>query len=142
MMRESGSLVEEFQEEEGAPQTVLVVDDDHLVRTMMLRIVELLGYNGIGVCDGAEAIELLDHRANEIHLVVTDYQMPIVDGHDLIMNLRQRNLSLPVVLVTGSEIDERIITLVSEGIPCLKKPISFDRLQDALLDQLRSTVGR
>jgi DNA-binding NtrC family response regulator len=78
---------------------VLIVDDDDSIRFALRRIVTPGGWEPLVARSGAEALELLD-RADA---VVTDLQMPGMDGLELLDAVRRRDPTLPVILVTAEE---------------------------------------
>lgn len=89
---------------------LLVVDDSATSRTLERNILRSAGYNVLTATDGAEAWEML--RREKIDLVVTDVEMPEVDGFELTRLIRgdQELEHLPVILVTslGSEKDKQM----------------------------------
>jgi two-component system, chemotaxis family, sensor kinase CheA len=91
-----------------APRVVrlLVVDDSITTRTMEMGLFEAAGYAVRGAADGVDAWELL--QAEEIDIVVSDVDMPRMDGFALCAHIRaHRELSaLPIVLVTAREAQE------------------------------------
>jgi two-component system sensor histidine kinase and response regulator WspE len=88
---------------------VLVVDDSPLTRELLVQLLESVGYHIIQAVDGAQAMEVLAREA--VDIVVTDLEMPNVDGLELTRRLKSHATfrSLPVVIVTtrGSETDRR-----------------------------------
>lgn len=96
--------------EEPLPPRVLVVDDQFVVRELQRSILEVTGYRVVTACDGREAADLLA-RDQDIDLVVTDIEMPEMDGFALLARIREHPTrgSLPVVIVStrGGEEDER-----------------------------------
>lgn len=88
---------------------VMVVDDSPLTRELLVSLLESVGYDIVEAIDGAEALERLGREA--VDLVVTDLEMPKVDGLELTRRLKGHATlrSLPVVIVTtrGSEQDRR-----------------------------------
>ncbi|PRP95245.1 hybrid sensor histidine kinase/response regulator [Enhygromyxa salina] len=91
---------------------VLVVDDSAIVRELM---VELLTAANLEVCtasDGVQALELLGRRT--VELVLSDVEMPNMDGFELLERLRQRDSELPVIMVTtrGSAADRERATML------------------------------
>ncbi|MCU0695281.1 MAG: response regulator [Myxococcaceae bacterium] len=88
---------------------VLVVDDSPLTRELLVSLLESVGYEIAEAVDGAEALERLQREA--VDLVVTDLEMPRVDGLELTRRLKGHPTlkSLPVVIVTtrGSDQDRR-----------------------------------
>ena len=88
---------------------ILVVDDSPLTRELLSSLLETVGYEIINANDGAEAIDRLGREA--VDLVVTDLEMPKVDGLELTRRLKSHPTlhTLPVVIVTtrGSDADRR-----------------------------------
>lgn len=88
---------------------VLVVDDSPLTRELLVSLLESVGYQVIQAVDGGQAVDVLGREA--VDIVVTDLEMPRVDGLELTRRLKSHATfrSLPVVIVTtrGSEADRR-----------------------------------
>jgi PAS domain S-box-containing protein len=80
--------------------TILVVDDDMLVRMGTVSLLEELGHTVVDASDGPAALEILRERG-DIDLVVTDYAMPGMNGVALVLAARERRPGLPALLVTG-----------------------------------------
>ena len=82
----------------GQVNTVLVVDDADVVRTMLVFMLEKAGYNILSSADGAEALEYFDGR--DIDLVITDLNMPEMNGDKLITEVRSKDYYkyIPIVL--------------------------------------------
>ena len=118
--------------------TVLVVDDSAVTRTLEKGILEAAGYQVRVAPDGAAALELL--RREPCDLVVTDVEMPRLDGFALTAEVRSddRLRDLPVVLVTSlaSEDDRR--RGVEAGADAYIVKGAFD--QDRLLETIRRLI--
>ncbi|GJE01694.1 response regulator [Methylobacterium isbiliense] len=110
------------------PCTILVVDDDALVRTGTAAMLEDLGHATLEVASAGEALVLL--RANPaVDAVVTDHAMPGMTGLDLARRLREAYPALPVILATG------YAELPSDGdipVPRLSKPFTQEDLASLL----------
>ncbi len=107
--------------------TVLVVDDEPLVRELVAELLEEEGFRTRHAPDGQTALEMLDEDG--IDLVLSDVQMPRLDGPSLVRRLRDRGHAVPVVLMSG------VVARVDvPGAPFVRKP--FDA------DQLVATIGR
>jgi CheY-like chemotaxis protein len=107
---------------------VLVVDDDECVRELMGLVLEgELGIRPVLVEDGAQALRAL-HEC-EAKLVVTDVQMPNVDGIEFIRTIRASpaHRALPVMVVSASP-DARRAALAAGGDDYLDKPFDLDAL--------------
>ena len=82
-------------------RTLLVVDDDPMVRDVETQILCLHGYTVLQAEGAAEALRLA-REAAAIHLLITDFSMPQVDGLELTRRFRAVYPKTPVLMVTGS----------------------------------------
>jgi CheY-like chemotaxis protein len=118
---------------------ILLVDDNTVVRDMLVDLVASLGYKVDSAGGGEQALELFDR--GQYAIVLTDLLMPGMSGWDVLAALRQRDAHLPVVIVTGSPVvgDPRAS---QPGVAVLKKPVDVAAL-DAMIKrmlQLRPSV--
>ena len=81
--------------------TVLVVDDDASIRSLLSYVVRhhLADYEIVAAADGAEALDYLSERA--IELVITDHEMPRLSGLELVQIVKAQTPELPVILISG-----------------------------------------
>jgi len=80
--------------------TILLVEDEDLLRNGVQEMLELHDFHVIGAGDGIEALEWLEEA--EVDLVITDLVMPNMDGVDFVHKLREKRPTLPVIVVSGS----------------------------------------
>lgn len=116
---------------------MLLVDDSALARKHIRRVLENMGAVRITeAADGWEAIEILQH--DEFDLVVSDYNMPHVDGEELLRYIRLKSSQsyLPVIMVTSEQNQAKLSSIQQSGVSALcDKP--FDTLHvKQLLQQL------
>lgn len=118
-----------------APARVLVIDDEPLMRKLLGRMLGGAGYDVVVTEGGAEAIELLWHSTFDV--VVSDVNMPGVDGIEVLRFVRQRDPDLPVILVTACATTDTAIGAVQHHATAyLTKPIDGKRLQEELAHAL------
>jgi EAL domain-containing protein (putative c-di-GMP-specific phosphodiesterase class I) len=111
--------------------TVLVVDDDPTVLVATTERVEELGYRVAACAAGPEALALLDQRAFDVMLA--DVQMPGMGGLRLLRAVRDRDLDLPVVLMTGTPDLPTAVAAVEYGaFHYLLKPVAGQELEGTL----------
>lgn len=111
----------------GRMHTVLVVEDEALVRMMIVETLLDAGFEVLEAGDPAEAQEIMGKR--KIDLLVTDLNMPGIDGRALIAHARVRQPNLPAVLMTGAAPQDG----ASEpGIEVIGKPFSPEVLPERL----------
>ena len=108
--------------------TILLVDDDPIVRNIGSLMLANLGFTVLNAGDGAEAVELFQSRQEEIALVLCDQIMPHMDGLQTLAALREIKPALPVILVSGVARDQEMLT----GQAFLKKPYTTAALRQAV----------
>jgi PAS domain S-box-containing protein len=96
----AGVVAEPEEKAETRSLAVVVVDDDSLVLTNMVAMLEDLGHRVFEASSGQQALEIL-HRENRIDLVITDHAMPQMTGLQLIQQIRAEWPTVPVILATG-----------------------------------------
>ncbi len=96
------------------PYRVLVVDDEPLARSVLRGALEGGGFEVCEAPDGREALERVAEWTP--HMVVSDIQMPVVDGFELLELLRGQYPAVRRVLITSGGIDERIALMREHGI--------------------------
>ena len=82
---------------------ILIVDDDEGVREMLADLLGAFGYQTIVACNGREALSLL--KKHEVSLVISDIKMPVMDGIEMVKQIKARYPHLGVILVTGYKPD-------------------------------------
>ena len=118
------------------PETLLVVDDDHMIRDVETQILRLQGYTVLEAQDAAGALRLA-REAAAIHLLITDFSMPEIDGWELTRRFRAMHPRIPVLMVSGSLPLLRDTTQDLDPFEFLAKPFHYDELLHkvrALLD--------
>jgi CheY-like chemotaxis protein/anti-sigma regulatory factor (Ser/Thr protein kinase) len=96
-----------------SPQTVLVVDDSPTQLMQIRMVLEAGGYRTTGAGNGAEALEAIAGEMPDI--VVTDLQMPEVNGLELVAEIKVRYPALPVILTTGVGSEEIAVEALHIG---------------------------
>ncbi len=126
----------------GAPGgTILVVDDEPIVRGVTERILTRAGYDVLLAGDGLEALALLDARRPEVSLVLLDLTMPELGGEETFERLRARWPDLPVVFSSGYSVDGALSDLLDRGVVgYIQKPYSLDDLLQAVRTTLEAPL--
>lgn len=119
--------------EPGPRLQILVVDDNHANQILLRQQLKHLGHDVSVRSNGLEALRAVG--SHPFDLVITDCQMPVMDGFDLTRNLRARGHELPVWGFTAHALPrERELCLAAGMNDCLFKPIGLARLRAALAD--------
>ncbi|QIO32675.1 response regulator [Bradyrhizobium sp. 1(2017)] len=104
--------------------TVLVVDDDPAVLDVVVDMLEELGCEVISAQGGADALDRLEQN-EAISILITDINMPGMDGHELAELARRVRPELKVLQLSGREPRRG-------GLPMIRKPFSFEELADMM----------
>jgi two-component system cell cycle sensor histidine kinase/response regulator CckA len=103
--------------------TVLVVEDEDVVRAGIRRLLQNEGYTVVEAQNGAQALQLLEDKASDqVALVLTDLRMPVMDGRQLAAALARLRPSLPIVFMSGFTAQLMDLRLVSPHLAFLAKP--------------------
>ncbi|MDH5326590.1 MAG: sigma-54 dependent transcriptional regulator [Gammaproteobacteria bacterium] len=107
--------------------TVLVVEDDQSLRDVIGSTLALAGYQTVMAQDGMDAMAIMEKHS--VDLVVTDIQMPKMDGNTLLKSLRSRWPDLPVVMITAYASIQKAVESMKEGaVDYLAKPFEAEVL--------------
>ena len=108
-------------------ETILVVDDEPLVRDLLVQFLSLRGYRALGVKDGPEALSMVEQVPPD--LILLDLFMPGMDGVEVLRQLRQREYPGGVIIITGSHDEERLDEAWAVGPQeVIGKPIDLEQL--------------
>jgi CheY-like chemotaxis protein len=112
------------------------VDDDELVLTNTIAMLDDLGHTGIAASSGKTALDILRQKAS-VDLVITDYAMPQMTGLQLAVAIKTEWPDLPVIIATGfAEMDEPEI---EPRLPKLAKPFTEAELANELWRVVQNT---
>ncbi|WP_413737851.1 two-component system sensor histidine kinase RcsC [Sodalis sp. RH21] len=110
---------------------ILVVDDHPINRRLLADQLESIGYQVITANDGIDALNML--RKQAVDIILTDVNMPNLDGYQLTRRLRAEGVALPVIGVTANALAEEKQRCLDAGMDsCLSKPVTLNVLQPAL----------
>jgi signal transduction histidine kinase/ActR/RegA family two-component response regulator len=108
-------LVEQSRSRPETPtgtETILVVDDEDVVRTLARRVLERSGYTVLTAMDGEDAMEQFRHHSDDIDLVISDVTMPGMTGVECLMAMRQVRPDISFLLSSGYSVDTAFQGLV------------------------------
>ncbi len=104
-------------------ETILVVEDDEQLRSMICRTLRTHGYNVLEARHGSEAILVCGRHLGPIHLILTDVVMPGMGGPELMEKLAPLGRKMKVLFMSGYTEDTAVLqNLMSAGAPFLEKP--------------------
>jgi two-component system, cell cycle response regulator CpdR len=116
---------------------VLIADDEDSMRTLVARAVAMDGHDTVTAEDGAEALEILIRERGAFDLLLTDIQMPVMDGIALALTAARDFPDLTILLMTGFAAQrERAHGLNAIVHDVITKPFSVADIRTAVADAL------
>ena len=107
--------------------SILVVDDEPNYLIVLSELLRDEGYEVFTASDGKEALQRLEEL--ELDLIITDMQMPVVDGLQLLQTVKDINSDLPVIMITAfAEVEKAVKAMQAGAFGYLAKPFSNDEL--------------
>lgn len=112
-------------------RTILYAEDNLIISTITVKILQNAGATVLVARNGAEALDIAS--LNDFDLVITDIFMPEVDGFDLTRSLRRNEFTGPILGVTAATVGEEVETLLESGADrVIGKPLTLKSLQAVL----------
>jgi len=124
-------------------ETILLVEDEEMVRSLARRILESQGYRVIVAADGGEALQQCREYAGEIHLLLTDVVMPQMNGRQLQLWLAENRPKMRTLFMSGYTDD--VIGyhgILEDGIDFLQKPFTVEQLVRRVRQALDRTAEK
>lgn len=122
-------------------KTVLIVDDEKLLRWSLKQKLETWGYNVVEAEDGAAALKALESQSPDA--VTLDMRLPDYGGLELLIRIRKQRPELPILMITAhATVSDAVRSLQLGAFDYLEKPINFERLENTLKNALESQALR
>ena len=116
---------------------ILIADDEDSMRALVARAIGMDGHDIVTAQDGAEALEILTREQGAFDLLLTDIQMPIMDGIALALSAARDFPGLTILLMTGfADQRERASNLSAIAHDVITKPFSVADIRTAVADAL------
>jgi putative two-component system response regulator len=117
---------------------ILVVDDENLIRDMILQGIKQAGFNCIAAGDGNEALNLMEK--NQVDIVIADINMPGMNGIELTKKIKER-FNAHVIIMTGFVKDFSYESVIAQGASdFIQKPVILDELELRLQRILKERI--
>src|ERR1700758_741214 len=121
---------------------VLIADDEDSMRVLVARAVAMDGHETVTAQDGAEALDILTREDGAFDLLLTDIQMPVMDGIALALSAARDFPRLTILLMTGfADQRERASNLNALVHDVVTKPFSVADIRSAVADALAAKRG-
>ena len=123
-------------------ETILLVDDDELVRRATRSILMDYGYTVVEAENGSKAMQVHLEKMQSIQLLVTDQMMPEMSGADLVKNISRIRPGLPILLISGFITEDEIGKYsLDKNVTFLRKPFQPQALASKVRDLLEQEVS-
>ncbi len=117
--------------------TILLVDDEEIIRHMVSTMLEMFGFKVLMASDGIEALERYKQSADKIVCVLLDLTMPRMDGEQTFLQLRQMNPDLPIIISSGFGEQDIASKFIEKGLAYfIQKPYQMNKLEQKINEVL------
>jgi CheY-like chemotaxis protein len=133
-----GGITGRIPRKQSAPQTILLVEDEEMLRDLGVTILEGEGYRVLAARDGMEAVALFEAYRDEIGLVVCDLGLPRLGGREAFLKMKESRPGVRAIVASGYlEPAIRSEMLKAGVLDTIQKPYDFNEL----LTKIRSAIG-
>jgi two-component system chemotaxis response regulator CheY len=125
---------------------VLIVDDSSVMRKIVERSLRQAGLESMVVLEAGSGVEGLQVLSGQsVHLILSDINMPSMDGLEFLRQLRSQNLAdgVPVVMITTESSEEHVKQAILAGAQgYIRKPFTAEQVKERVLPLLTAVEGR
>jgi len=122
---------------------ILTIDDSRMIRLIIVNTVKSLGYDAIEAPNADKALEIIQEGYNDIGLILLDWNMPGMNGYDLLKILKTHDnyKNIPVMMVTTEGERKNVVKAIQSGADnYLTKPFTPEDLSTKILECLGKGV--
>ena len=123
-------------EEDHKKKTILVIEDDLDVLSMIIKHLKYLGYGIITATDGMEGLKRLESGGYD--LVITDIVMPYISGVGVVSTLKEKYPHIPVIAITGYGKEPEAVAMEKKADLVLAKPVKMSLLKEYIVKLVHS----
>lgn len=114
-------------------EAILLVEDDEAMRDLLQMLLEGRGYQVIVTRNGTEALKVYKHSEKRIRVIISDVEMPGLNGAELYWQIREMNPMVNMIMISGFLDPQMMRRLQEAGVRCfLQKPFSPEAILKAL----------
>jgi DNA-binding response OmpR family regulator len=134
---ERDRTMEQIHTSPSMPTTVLLVDDEEILRRLLSRMLLEAGFTVVDAENGKRALEIARALDGALSLAVTDLHMPVMDGLEFARELRSTHPLVPILFISGRDLPERCVALDGCGGDILRKPFHTEAFLEAVARHCR-----
>jgi PAS domain S-box-containing protein len=118
-------------------KTILIVDDEEMIRQLAQAFLQRMGYKTLSAINGKEAVEVYSKHEEEIDMIIMDIVMPEMDGKEAGMRIKRINPNAKILYSSGYTQDAEFLdSLQQESVPFLRKPYLLEDFFESVTDLL------
>lgn len=123
--------------------TILLADDEELMREVISIMIEENGGRVISAIDGKEAVDVFYSHRDAVDCVLLDFSMPEMNGYQAFKHIRSMKPSVPVIIISGLQITPEIDELrKKQELIYISKPFHEDEIIDHIANLLNTESGQ
>lgn len=130
MIEDATSNLCDVLTQDGSTVTVLLVDDEKAIRSLVAPFLRSQGFTVLEAADGLEAVTLAERHEGPIHLLLTDWYMPRLNGEGVILRLSKARPKMAILVMSGT------VDFAFSSGPILRKPFKLQELINRVKDVL------
>ncbi len=139
-MKHKEEVTETQPQQSTAEETVLVVEDDDSMRTLLVDALKGVGYTVYQAADGLEALEVFKEHQQNLHTVILDIGLPKLGGYETFLKMREINASIPVIIASGYNDPDAKLAIETAGAHLfIQKPYRFNHILKVVREVIDST---
>ena len=113
---------------------ILLVDDAPDILKIHQAMLSRMGHSSATAESGKQALELFLNKEHDFDLVITDFRMPVMNGLELVQELRKIGSRIPILMVTAFGEDEQLQQVGRHQVLLMNKPVTMDKFRDAIAE--------
>jgi two-component system, cell cycle sensor histidine kinase and response regulator CckA len=136
---EEGQAVKKNVDEKiaGGTETILLIEDEEVLRKLAQSILVSKGYTVLSAEDGKQGVEMYQIHQKQISVVLSDIDLPVFDGHDVLRKIRKINPAAKIIFASGFFDPETRSEMYKAGLKCfIQKPY----MESEVLQKVRETI--
>ena len=119
---------------------ILIAEDDRIIRDLISEVIRRRGSFPLAAHDGEEAFQIFSNV--RVDLIITDLKMPRIDGMTFIRMVREKNCTIPIIIITGYGSDKNRKLAAHYGVfAVLSKPCSIAEISETIEKTLNQPSG-
>ncbi|MDX8407638.1 MAG: response regulator, partial [Mariprofundaceae bacterium] len=118
------------------PCRILLVDDTPDVLKIHDALLKHMHHESVTAENGKQALDLFLNADEPFDLLITDFRMPVMNGLELIEQVRKEDADLPIIMITAFGEDEQLQQTAKYGVKLMNKPVTLEKLKRCIQEAL------